>query len=177
MRYTTIIDISEFPALYKNHATRLVYLHLCLRSGYHDYDRDIAQLSIRRLSYETGLSIAAVRNALAQLGKFQMIRRQGELLQVRKFILEQPISKRGKTKRQEQAAQAAQERAVAHNTMKRERQERQAMVDDLRAQGKTSFMVYYEQQQAAAAAGDPNAIAFVEANKRIYEQHQKSIKQ
>lgn len=176
MRYTTIIDISEFPALYNNHSTRLLYLHLCLRSGYHDYDRDICQHSIRRLAYETGLSIAAVRNSLAQLGKYQLVRRQGELLQVRKFIVEQPISKRGKTKRQEQAAQAAQERAAAHNQMKRERQERQAMVDDLRAQGKTSFMVYYEQQQAAAAAGDPNAAAFIEANKHTYELHQKSIK-
>lgn len=50
MRYTTIVDISEYASLYRNHNARLVYLHLALRSGYHDNDRDLIDVSVRRLA-------------------------------------------------------------------------------------------------------------------------------
>lgn len=177
MRYTTIIDISEFPALYRNPAIRLLYLHLCLRAGYHDYDRDLCQLSIRRLAYETGLSVAAVRNALAQLEKFQMIKRNCQLLQIRKFVIEQPISKRAKSKREEKQMKEAAERAASHDKMEAERDERTNAINELRAQGKTSFMVYYEEQLARANAGEPDAIAFVQRNKNVYNEHAKQFKQ
>lgn len=175
MRYTTIIDISEFPTLYKNMAIRLVYLHLCLRSGYHDHDRDLANTSIRRLSRETGLTIGAVRHALEQLTKYQMLVRQGSLLQVRKFVLEQQISKRSRNKREEKQELARKERI--------EQQERQAakrkVADEQREsyfqQGKTSFMIYYEQQQLLASQGDVEARHFVETQKSTYEAHAKQV--
>ena len=70
MRYTTIIDIRDFPELYRNQNLRLLYLHLVLKSGYHDDDRDQVHTSIRRLGYETGLTVSAVRHGLAMLKKF-----------------------------------------------------------------------------------------------------------
>lgn len=175
MRYTTIIDITEFPALYRNPATRLVYLHLCLRSGYHDYDRDISSLSIRRLAYETGLSIGAVRNALEQLTKFQMIARQGQLTKVRKFILEQPISKRAQTKKQEAAQKARQQRQAEQRQAAAAREERQKNVDAWFEQGKTPYMVYYEEQLAKAQAGDQEAATFCAQQEHVYKMHQQSI--
>lgn len=71
MRYTTIIDISENPAVYKSEGVRLVYLHLVLKSGYHDDDRDRAQVSIRRLAAAVGVTVSAARHAL------QVLQREG----------------------------------------------------------------------------------------------------
>ncbi len=89
MRYTTIIDISEMPEIYRNLNTRAVYLHLVLKSGYHDDDRDKLKLSIRRLAAESGLTVSAVRNALQQLEKAAMIERTSDgSTTVRKWILE-----------------------------------------------------------------------------------------
>lgn len=177
MRYTTIIDISEYPTLYNNQSIRLVYLHLVLRSGYHDHDRDLAQLSIRRLAREVGLSVGAVRHALTQLLKYQMLVRQGPMLQVRKFIVEQPISKRSRSKREEKQELARKERI--------EQQERQAakrkVADEQRAaflaQGKTSFMVYYEEQLELAKKGDVEAAHFVETQKSTYAAHARQVEQ
>lgn len=175
MRYTTIIDITEFPALYRNLATRLVYLHLCLRSGYHDYDRDISSLSIRRLAFETGLTIGAVRNALEQLAKFQMIVRQGQLTKVRKFILEQPISKRAQTKKQAADQKAREQRRAEERQAAAARDERQKNVDVWFEKGKTPFMVYYEEQLAKAQEGDQEAATFCAQQEHIYKMHQQSI--
>ena len=89
-------------------------MHLVLRSGYHDHDRDLTQLSIRRLAREVGLTVGAVRHALAQLLKYQMVVRQGPMLQVRKFVTEQPISKRARNKREEKQEAQRQERLEDH---------------------------------------------------------------
>lgn len=175
MRYTTIIDITEFPALYRNPATRLVYLHLCLRSGYHDYDRDISSLSIRRLAYETGLTIGAVRNAIEQLAKYQMIARQGQLTKVRKFVVEQPISKRAQTKKQVAAQKQREQRQAEERQAAAVRDERQKAVDTYFQDGKTPFMVYYEEQLSKAQAGDQEAAAFCAQQERVYNMHKQSI--
>lgn len=77
------------PDLYRNLNTRAVYLHLVLKSGYHDEDRDKSKLSIRRLAAETGLTVSAVRNAFQQLEKAAMIERSSDgTTTVRKWILE-----------------------------------------------------------------------------------------
>lgn len=177
MRYTTIIDITEFPMLYRNQATRLVYLHLCLRSGYHDYDRDISTLSVRRLAFETGLTVGAIRNALAQLAKYQMIIRNGQLTRVRKFVIEQPISRRAKTKQQDADQKRREERQQEERAAAAVRSERQKAVDTIFQEGKTPFMVYYEEQQAKAQQGDQEAAAFCAQQAKIYQMHQQSIKQ
>lgn len=69
MRYTTIIDISEIPEVYKNLNARLLYLHLVLKSGYRDTDRDVIKTSLRRLEDETGLTFSAVRHSFVLLAK------------------------------------------------------------------------------------------------------------
>lgn len=176
MRYTTIIDISEFPAIYRNHATRLVYLHLVLKSGYHDYDRDLTTLSIRRIALETGLSVAAIRNAIEQLTKYHLISRKGQITRVRKFIVEQPFSKRAKTKNQAEQQLRAAKRAEQEKAQADERQATQYMVDRYHQEGKTPFMVYYEQQQEAARAGDQEAATFCAQQERIYKMHASQFK-
>lgn len=176
MRYTTIIDLSEYPQLYRSEALRLVYLHLVLRSGYHDHDRDLCTISLRRLVSETGLTISAVRCAISRLVTAQLIERQGSAWKVRKFVLEQPITPRPKTEKKlkQQQVDAETERIQLEHRrqldLMAERRKRE------RQQGKTSYMIYYESMQAKAQQGDPEAIAFVKANKDTYKMHQETIR-
>ena len=102
MRYTTVIDISEIPELYRNHTVRLVYLHLVLKSGYHDDDRDIAKLSIRRLAMEADVTVSACRHALHVLEKAGLLTNETGGRRVKKFIEEQAVTKRARTKREMQ---------------------------------------------------------------------------
>lgn len=99
MRYTTIIDIRDFPELYRNQNLRLLYLHLVLKSGYHDDDRDQVHTSIRRLGYETGLTVSAVRHGLAMLKKFGLMSTNGTTILVKKFVMTEEPTKRARTKR------------------------------------------------------------------------------
>lgn len=175
MRYTTIIDISEYPQLYRSESVRLVYLHLVLKSGYHDNDRDMCGVSIRRLSMETGLTISATRHALQLLEKYAMIRRQGSMTQVRKWVVEQTITSRART-----AAQAKRKEIRQAEEIDRERRDKQRMVEEkkreeLRAAGKTPFMIYYEDLQKKAAGGDPEAIRLVEVHRATYEAHAREV--
>ena len=165
MRYTTIIDISTSQVLYRSHNIRLVYLHLCLKAGYHDNDRDLVRISIRSLAADVGLTVGAVRHALEQLQKYQMLTRRGDLWQVRKWVYEQPITTRAKTAKQQAAIsqQAALKKA-------REEREQQLEIESIRRQemlqgGKTSWQLYVESKAKKAAAGDPDAIAWCEKHK------------
>lgn len=95
MRYTTLIDISENAAVYRNPNTRLLYLHLALKSGYHDADRDIINTSIRRLAMETGLTISAVRHALHVLEEAALLNRKNPNgWMVKKWIIQTPPTPR-----------------------------------------------------------------------------------
>ena len=171
MRYTTIIDISEYPTLYRSDSIRILYLHLVLRSGYHDDDRDLIDASIRRLARDTGLTIGAVRHALAQLCKAGLITREGPLYKVRKYVLDRPITPRARSRKQEQHAAAAAALEEERAQMDRERRAAERRAAALRKQGKTTYMVYYEEQQRRAAAGDLDAIRYVRDNRKTYEQH------
>lgn len=175
MRYTTIIDITEYPALYRSHAVRMVYLHLVLRSGYHDHDRDLCGVSIRRLAADTGLTLSAVRCALSRLQAAQLIRKEGTVWMVRKFVIEQPITKRATT-----AKRLKQQEVDAETHRIQEQQQRQRdLIAERRArerqQGKTSYMIYYEEQQRKAAAGDPEAAEYCRRNLDTYNDHLNSI--
>lgn len=96
MRYTTVIDISEMPSIYRNHNARLVYLHMSLRSGYHDQDRDQASISIRNLADQVGISVSACRHALQQLQTAGLLTRIKETWHVKKWIIETPPTPRQK---------------------------------------------------------------------------------
>lgn len=102
MRYTTVIDISEISEIYKNPTARLLYLHMSLKAGYHDVDRDLVRLSIRRLSADVGVTVSATRHALHQLERVGLLTREGDLWRVKKWVEEQQITTRAKTKREMQ---------------------------------------------------------------------------
>ena len=170
MRYTTIIDISEIQVIYRNPAARLVYLHLVLKSGYHDHDRDLAQISLRSLMKDTGLTMSAVRHAVQLLEKYSLIRREGMMWKVRKFVIESPITKRAQSKKQEDTRRALQiqEEESARRAAEREKYEKEQR--RLAKQGKNSFMLYYEDLLKRAAAGDLQAAADARANEKAYNE-------
>lgn len=102
MRYTTVIDISELPEVYKNSTARLIYMHMSLKAGYHDSDRDLVTLSIRRVAAEVGVTVSATRHALHLLERSGLISREGQLWRIKKWVEEQTITTRAKTKREMQ---------------------------------------------------------------------------
>lgn len=95
MRYTTIIDIRENRAIYRNQNARLIYLHLVLASGYHDTDRDIVDISLRALAEQTGITLSATRHALTQLESAGLLERTSDRkYHVKKWILDEPPTPR-----------------------------------------------------------------------------------
>lgn len=128
MRYTTIIDITDIPTVYSSRSATTLYLHLVLKSGYHDDDRDLITTSIRRLCLATGLTLSACRHALAVLQAAGLITREGTALRVKKWLPEQPISARPKKKTSgaiPDTSAAALERALEQERRQREQEERQ----------------------------------------------------
>lgn len=89
MRYTTLIDISELPDVYRNKNARLLYMHMVLKSGYHDQDRDVLAMSIRRLASDTGLTLSATRFALAQLEQSGLLKKEAGAWRVKKWIIQE----------------------------------------------------------------------------------------
>lgn len=88
MRYTTVIDISEIQAVYRSHNARLLYLHMALKSGYHDTDRDLLHASIRTLARDVGLTVSATRCALETLLKAKLIGRTVNAWKVEKWLVQ-----------------------------------------------------------------------------------------
>lgn len=125
MRYTTIIDIREFPQIYRNNNAKLVYLHLVLVSGYHDEDRDQTTISIRQICYDTGLSLSAVRHSLKVLVSAGLLSRIGITWTVKKFVLEKSISPRIKSEKKRQAVENLErERQIKDEQERREKEEK-----------------------------------------------------
>lgn len=125
MRYTTVIDISEITEIYKNPTARLLYLHMSLKAGYHDADRDLVRLSIRRLSADVGVTVSATRHALHQLERVGLLTREGELWRVKKWVEEQQITTRAKTKREMQEQIQRLERQRQQVILEQQHQEHQ----------------------------------------------------
>lgn len=125
MRYTTVIDISEISEIYKNPTARLLYLHMSLKAGYHDADRDLVRLSIRRLSADVGVTVSATRHALRQLERAGLLTRDGDLWRVKKWVEEQQITTRAKTKREMQEQIQRLERQRQQVILEQQHQEHQ----------------------------------------------------
>ncbi len=106
MRYTTVIDISDDSTLYRNHNVVLLYLHMCLKCGYHDADRDVLRMSIRQRSAQLGMSVSAVRHALGVLQQHQLIARDGDAWRVKKWHMEPAPSPRPRKQQAKAAADA-----------------------------------------------------------------------
>ena len=114
MRYTTIIDISQAPDLYRSESVRLLYLHLCMRCGYHDDDKGLVRQSIRAMAADTGLTISAVRHAMRVLEKWSLLKRYRGKLYVRNWCEEQPITTPARRTRKAKADQAEQSLIEIH---------------------------------------------------------------
>lgn len=176
MRYTTIIDLSEYSSLYRNHNVRLVYLHMVLKSGWHDEDRDILDMSIRALAQGAGLSIAAVRHALKQLEKSQLVVRQGNVWSVRKWVLQETPTPRPRTIKGKKQIEVSERRAAEQAQLDSKLEQSRIEREQMHAAGKTSFMLYYEALQKKAAAGDVDAQELVARHRATYEAQIKSTK-
>lgn len=124
MRYTTVIDISENRQLYANHNAVLVYLHLCLRAGYHDQDRDMVSISIRNLARDTGVTVSACRHAIKLLMGAGLLTRTAGTWTVKKWVEEHQITTRAKTKRDMQEQIQALERKVHQDKLQQASEER-----------------------------------------------------
>lgn len=168
MRYTTIIDISEIPEVYKNGNVRLVYLHLVLRAGYHEDDIDQVRTSVRTLVMQTGCSMAAVRHALRTLEKYGLLVRKDGRLYVRKFLYEKKVKKRakaaevdpGSTKYQPSTGHAA---------------EVSSAMDEVQAWRKRrdDFIKAYEELEKKAKNGDEEARRSMAFRKKLYEEYKR----
>lgn len=164
MRYTTVIDISEIPDIYRNKNVSRLYFHLCLKAGYHDDDRDEVKFSIRRMAFSAGLSLSATRNAVLQLKKHGLLEQKNGVLKVRKFIVDAPITKRARKRKEIDTGTAVRD-AMQEETTTR-----------IKAGEKTSWMVMYEMKMKAARAGDKAAQKFVQDKADFYKQQCEMIK-
>lgn len=171
MRYTTIIDVSELPSVYRNVNARLLYLHMALRAGYHDDDRDVLETSIRILAAQIGLTISAVRHALHVLEGAQLIKREGSAWIIKKWLPMQTTSPRPKATQKQ--LDAVQDEAKIRARQERKEELERLRREEIKASGKTEFMLYYEGLQEKAQAGDPEAIKLVARHRATYESHLK----
>lgn len=125
MRYTTVIDITEMQQIYRSQSCRLLYLHMALKAGYHDDDRDIYDRSIRSLAADVNCTVSATRHALKQLEKAGLIKRQDNHWIVKKFVLTEEPTKRARTKREQQEQIIRMERQLQQQQLEQRSQERQ----------------------------------------------------
>ena len=170
MRYTTIIDIREFPQIYRNDNAKLVYLHLVLISGYHNEDRDQTTISIRQISYDTGLTVSAVRHSLKVLVSAGLLSRNGITWNVTKFVLEKPISPRIRSEKKRSAAENLErERIIKEEQSQREKEEKRKYQEEIKA-GKNPLKEMVKDLMKRAQNGDEEAAENLMRYKSIVEQ-------
>lgn len=177
MRYTTIIDISEIPAVYRCLSARLLYFHLAMKAGYHDNDRDIVTLSLRQMADGAGLTLSATRHALAVLEKADLVKMWKGKRYVRKWLKEQSITPRPQQARAAKDAALNEERRRANE--ERERKQEEARENDVRLleQGETQMTLYYKELQRRAAQGDKEAVRLMKKHQATYEKDLERIRQ
>lgn len=125
MRYTTVIDITDYPQIYRNIHARLVYIHMALKAGYHDDDRDVCRLSIRSLAADVGITVSATRNALLQLEKSGLISKSSDCWIVKKWVLQEtPTPRTQKTVSNKDSKLSAE---IRKNDQEQEERARQIM--------------------------------------------------
>lgn len=170
MRYTTVIDIREFPQIYRNDHAKLVYLHLVLISGYHDEDRDQTPISIRQICYDTGLSLSAVRHSLKVLISAGLLTRSGIIWTVKKFVLDKPISPRIRSEKKRTAAENLErERIIKEEQSQREKEEKRKYQEEIKA-GKNPLKEMVKDLMKRAQNGDEEAAENLKRYKSIVEQ-------
>lgn len=155
MRYTTIIDITELEPVYRNVNCRLLYLHMCLKSGYHDTDRDQLQASLRSLAAATGLTLSATRHAISKLTAAKLLARNGDTWQVLKWVTTDPISARLKIKAESAEKKAAGDIIDKHRREEQERLDKarkaQQAIDEYRARPADYHRKFVEEYERLVA--------------------------
>lgn len=183
MRYTTIIDITDYREIYRNVNARLVYLHLVLSCGYHDYDRDISALSIRQLAADAGVTVAACRHALKMLARYKLVTMDGGAMTVKKWIPGEEYGSRPttpKTPKNGSTPTQTKTDVVAQQYRDDDRDRQRAETERTIAEtGKTPFMLHYEEQLRQAAKGDAAALEYINKPRwrMIYEGHKKQLEE
>lgn len=125
MRYTTVIDISDMPEVYRNQAARLLYIHMALCAGYHDEDRDQVRQSLRVMAARAGLTLSAVRHALGLLQRAGLVSREADAWKVKKWFVDTPPTPR----RQPKDRRAAHEASSVADKAEKELREWRASVE------------------------------------------------
>lgn len=174
MRYTTIIDIREAPALYRNANTRLIYLELVLGSSYQQETKDRYQGSFRTLAARVGVSISAVRNSLKQLQALGMVSPIEGGWIVKKWIEQPSIIPRRQRPKPEQPISLSEEQKSSAEQLNHER-----WLEKLRQQGIDEFIFRFEENVKAAkrTGGGPGYEVISNISyQRVYEDHCRQLK-
>lgn len=150
MRYTTVIDISEIPVVYRSINARLLYLHMALKAGYHDDDRDLLDASIRQLARDTGLTVSATRCALSNLLASKLIERQGVRWKVTKWLIQDIPGPRPKTAKQQrdQQREDAAKRYEEEQRKKELEKYRQEVFTAIRSSSKDELIEWLDELKA-----------------------------
>lgn len=153
MRYTTVIDISEFSDVYSNPRAVLLYYHLCVKSSYVDDDRDLYHSSLRRLSSEMGFTLSACRHALRLLARHSLVTfPEPGVIKVLKFVETLHV-----TKRKTRKVVASDDNYVQRLE---EQKKQDAMLQRRRAdvkEGRTGPLALLQHLESKAEAGDIKA--------------------
>lgn len=141
MRYTTVIDITEIPDIWRNPNVCRLYFYMALKCGYHDNDRDVLRISLRNLAYAAGLTLSATRHALRILLKHQLVSQNQDAWIVRKFLLDQAISPRAKQAKSAAAEAREHQQQQLDKRLDQERRYRMGELDENPAE----FIRQYEE--------------------------------
>ena len=174
MRYTTIIDIRESPALYRNANTRLIYLELVLGSSYQQDTKDRYQGSFRTLAARVGVTISAVRNSLKQLQALGMVSPIEGGWIVKKWIEQPAIIPRRQRPKPEQPISLSDDQQVTAEQLNRER-----WLEKLRQKGIDELIFRFEENIKAAkrTGGGPGFEVINNINyQRLYDDHCRQLK-
>lgn len=174
MRYTTIIDIREAPALYRNANTRLIYLELVLGSSYQQDTKDRYQGSFRTLAARVGVSVSAVRNSLKQLQALGMVSSIEGGWIVKKWIEQPAIIPRRQRPKPEQPISLSEDQKASADQLNHER-----WLEKLRQQGIDELIFRFEENIKAAkrTGGGPGFEVINNINyQRLYDDHCRQLK-
>lgn len=127
MRYTTVIDVTEIADVWRNPNISRLYFFMALKCGYHDDDRDILKISLRSLAAQASLTISATRHALKVLVSLQLVTQEKDAFRIKKFILEQKVTPRARTKQQQEAKNLAEQREAEQRKLDKKLEEERRM--------------------------------------------------
>lgn len=167
MRYTTIIDLRDWPQLYANLNIRLLWLELTLGANYQDAKRDLYTGSLRAIAARAGITLSATRHGLSCLEKEGLIKRSVQGLFIKKWL---PAVK--PTPRKISAPSSpiieASATTIAIETQKAAYQAEQQKNAE---EGTTTFIKRYERQYSQAVNGDAHSLSFCRSreNRLRYE--------